>query len=64
NRGAILGVVQSFSMGGCALSSVIYGVLCDMFNIVFVFIGGIIISTVPMVFFCISKNTREFINTH
>lgn len=64
NRGAILGVVQSFSMGGCALSSVIYGILCDMFNIVFVFIGGIIISTVPMVFFCISKNTREFINTH
>lgn len=61
NRAAMLGVVSSASMGGCALSSVIFGVLGDFFPLYLVFVAGNVLSIVPMVWMCIHKNTKEFI---
>lgn len=64
NRGGILGLVGAASSGGSALSSVIYGVLCDIFPVYLVFIAGVALSTVPMIYMCIHHNMREFILTH
>ena len=61
NRGSILGFVSAASTGGVALSSVIYGVLCDIFPLYLVFIAGSVLSTIPMVYMCLHKSTREFI---
>lgn len=61
NRGSILGFVSAASTGGFALSSVIFGVLCDIFPLYLVFIAGSILSTIPMVYMCLHKTTREFI---
>ena len=64
NRGAIIGFVSAASMGGCALSAVIYGVLCDIFPLYLVFIAGSVLTAPPMLYLCLHKNTREFIITH
>lgn len=61
NRGAILGFVSAFSTGGSALSSVIYGVICDQFPLYLVFIVGNLLSIAPMLYLCAHKDTREFI---
>lgn len=61
NRGGILGFVSSASMGGSALSAVIYGVLCDVFPIYLVFSGGMLLSIIPMAYMCLHKDAREFI---
>ncbi len=61
SRGSILGFIGAASTGGCALSAVIFGVLCDIFPLFLVFIAGNILSTIPMVYMCLHKNTREFI---
>lgn len=64
NRGAIIGFVSAASMGGCALSAVIYGVLCDIFPLYLVFIAGSVLTAPLMLYLCLHKNTREFIITH
>ena len=64
NRGGILGLVGAASAGGSALSAVIYGMLCDVFPMYLVFIAGVALSAVPMVYMCIHRNMREFILTH
>lgn len=64
NRGGILGLVGAASSGGSALSAVIYGVLCDIFPVYLVFITGVVLSSVPMIYMCIHHNMREFILTH
>ena len=64
NRGAILGFVQSACVGGVALSSVVYGLFCDVFPIYIVFIVGSALSLIPMLYLCIHPRTREFILTH
>jgi MFS family permease len=64
NRGAILGFIQSACTGGIALSTVIYGVLGDVFPLYLVFIGGGLLSLVPMLYLCFHPNTKEFVLTH
>ena len=64
NRGAILGFIQSASVGGTALSAVVYGVLGDLFPLSLVFALGTAISLVPMLYLCLHPLTKEFVTTH
>lgn len=64
NRGAIMGFVSSASIGGVALSSVIYGILGDIFPLYIVFAIGNAISFAPILYLCFHKRTKEFILTH
>lgn len=64
NRGAILGFIQSVSVGGTALSAVIYGVLGDIFPLYLVFVIGNLLSLVPMLFLCLNRNTKTFVLEH
>ena len=61
NRGSILGFISSASVGGSALSSVIYGVLGDIFPLYIVFAIGSAISLIPMIFLCAHPRTKAFI---
>lgn len=64
NRGAILGSLQAASVGGTALSAVIYGVLGDMFPLYLVFVVGNLLSLAPMLYLCFNPRTREFVLKH
>lgn len=64
NRGAMLGFIQSASVGGTALSAVIFGLLGDVFPLYLVFTAGSILSLVPMLHLCFHHSTREFILSH
>ena len=64
NRGAILGFIQSASVGGTALSAVIYGVLGDVFPLYLVFAVGTAISLVPMLYMCFHPVAKKFVLTH
>ena len=64
NRGAILGFIQSASVGGTALSAVLYGVLGDAFPMYVVFAVGNAISLIPMLYMCLHPRTKEFVLTH
>ena len=64
NRGAILGFIQSASVGGSALSAVIYGVLGDIFPLYLVFIAGNAISLIPMMYMAFHPRTKTFIIEH
>ena len=64
NRGAIFGFIQSASVGGTALSAVIYGVLGDVFPLYLVFTVGNLLSLVPMLYMCFNTRTREFVLEH
>ena len=64
NRSAILGFLQSASVGGMALSSVIYGVLGDIFPLWAVFSVGSLLSLAPMLYLCFNPQIKKFILTH
>ncbi len=64
NRGAILGVIQSASVGGSALSAVIYGFLGDVFPLYLVFTAGCLLSLAPMLYLCFHPRTKEFVLNH
>ena len=64
NRGSILGLIQSASVGGTALSAVIYGVLGDVFPLYLVFVAGSLLSLGPMLYMCFNPRTKEFVLTH
>jgi len=64
NRGAILGFIRSASVGGTALSAVIYGLLGDVFPLYIVFSIGSALSLVPMLYMCCHRDTREFVLSH
>lgn len=64
NRGAILGFIQSACVGGVALSTVIYGLICDVFPVYIVFTVGSAISLIPMIYFCFHPKTKKFMLTH
>ena len=64
NRGAILGFIQSASVGGTALSAVIYGVLGDVLPLYLVFTVGNLLSLAPMLYLCFNPRTKEFILNH
>ena len=61
NRSAILGFIQSASVGGSALSAVIYGLLGDAFPLYLVFAVGTSISLFPMLYLCFHSKTKEFV---
>ena len=64
NRGAILGFIQSASVGGTALSAVIYGVLGDILPLYLVFTVGNLVSLLPMLILCFSPRTKKFVLEH
>lgn len=64
NRGAILGFIQSASVGGTALSAVIYGLLGEVFPLYLVFVAGNALSLVPMLYMCFHPRTKEFVLEH
>ena len=64
NRGAILGFIQSASVGGTALSAVIYGVLGDVLPLYLVFLVGSLLSLAPMLYLCFNPRTKEFVLKH
>ncbi len=64
NRGAILGFFQAASVGGTALSAVIYGVLGDIFPLYMVFTVGNLLSSLPMLYLCLNRRTKEFVLNH
>ena len=64
NRGAILGFINSASVGGSAISVLMYGFLGDVFPLYIVFTVGTIISLVPMMYMCLNKVTKKFIYEH
>ncbi len=64
NRGAIMGFIQSASVGGSALSAVIYGVLGDVAPLYLVFVMGNALSLIPMLYMCCSRRTRDFVLSH
>lgn len=61
NRSTILGFIQSASVGGTALSTVIYGLLGDVFPLYLVFAVGNLVSMGPMLYLCFHPRTREFV---
>ena len=64
NRSAILGFIQSASVGGTAISAVLYGLLGDVFPLYIVFAAGSFISLAPMLFLCFNPATKKFVLTH
>ncbi len=64
NRGAIMGFITSASIGGSALSSVIYGVLGDIFPLYIVFAVGSALSLVPVFYVFFHPRTKAFILNH
>ena len=64
NRGTILGFVQAASVGGSALSTIIYGFLGDVFPLYIVFTIGTVISLIPIACLCFNKVTKDFVLTH
>ena len=64
NRSAILGFIQSASVGGTALSAVIYGLLGDVFPLYLVFTVGSALSLAPMLYMCFHPKTKEFVLEH
>ena len=64
NRGAILGFIQSASVGGTALSAVIYGVLGDVLPLYLVFTVGNLLSLAPMIYLCFNPRTKAFVLNH
>ena len=61
NRGAILGFLQSASVGGCALSVLVYGALSDVFPIYLVFSAGNLITLLPMLYMCFHPSIKAFV---
>ena len=64
NRGAILGFFSSSTVGGTALSAIMYGVLGDIFPLYIVFAVGSILSLLPMLFLCFHPRVKAFILSH
>lgn len=64
NRSAIIGFIQSASVGGSALSAVVYGLLGDVFPLYLVFMVGSILSLPLMLFMCFHRSTKEFVLAH
>ena len=64
NRSAMLGFIRSASVGGTALSAVIYGFIGELFPLYIIFALGSAISLIPMIYLCFNKNTRDFMIKH
>lgn len=63
NRSAIIGVFRSGSVGGSALSAVIYGVLGEFFPLYILFAIGSTLSLPIMIFMCFHPKIKQFIQS-
>ena len=63
NRSGILGVFQSASVGGSALSAVAYGFLGEFFPLYIVFAIGSTLSLPLMIFMCFHPRIKRFIQS-
>jgi MFS family permease len=63
NRSTILGVFRSGTIGGSALSAVIYGFLGELFPLYIVFIVGSVLSLPIMIFMCFHPRIKRFIQS-
>ncbi len=63
NRSAILGVIRSGSVGGSALSAVIYGFLGEIFPLYIVFAVGSALSLPVLIFTCFHPEIKRFVQT-
>ena len=61
NRSAILGFIESASIGGTALSTLIYGFLGDIFPLYLVFSIGSAISLIPMIYMSFHPRIKKFV---
>lgn len=61
NRSAILGFIRSASIGGSALSTVIYGLLGELLPLYIVFSVGSAISLIPMLYMCFHPRIKKFV---
>ena len=61
NRSSVLGLFSSASVGGSALSAVIYGLLGEVFPLYIIFAVGNALSLIPMLYLCFHKETKRFI---
>ena len=61
NLGAILGFLQSASVGGVALSALLYGALGDVFPLYIVFAMGSAVSLAPMLYMSFHPDIKNFI---
>jgi MFS family permease len=61
NRSAILGFIRSSSIGGTALSTLIYGLLGDIFPLYLVFSIGSAISLIPMIYMSFHPRIKKFV---
>ena len=61
NRSAILGFIRSASIGGTALSAVIYGFLGEAIPLYLAFAVGCAISLIPMLYLSFHRETKRFI---
>ena len=64
NRSVILGVVRSACVGGSALSTLIFGLLGDVFPLYLVFVAGHVLSLAPMLYLCFHPSVKSFILEH
>ena len=64
NRSAILGFISSASVGGTALSALIYGFLGEFLPLYIIFAIGNAISLVPMLYMCFHPETKRFVLEH
>lgn len=64
NRSAILGFIRSASVGGTALSALLYGFLGELFPLYIIFAIGNTLSLLPMLYLCFNKQTKQFILVH
>jgi MFS family permease len=64
NRGAILGLFSSASIGGSALSALAYGFMGEIFPLQIVFSVGCILSFLPMLYLCFNPKVKTFILSH
>ena len=64
NRSAILGFIRSATVGGTALSALIYGFLGEMFPLYIVFAIGNALSLLPMIYLCFHPAVKRFILEH
>ena len=61
NRSALIGFVEAASVGGSAISAILYGALGDVFPLYIVFATGSAITLIPMVYMCFHRKVKEFV---
>lgn len=61
NRSGIMGFINAASVGGTALSALIYGLLGDIFPLYIIFSVGAVICLAPMMWMCLHKRVKEFV---